>query len=256
MNLLRRSTFAVRPESEHYVSTNSNQLKSIIEAALFSSETPLSVAKLISLFPHDGAPSRDEIRAVLDELGQDYAERGIQLKRVGKAYRFQSCEKFSPWLRKLNEERLPRYGRALLETLAIIAYRQPVTRGDIEEIRGVTVSTETMRTLLNREWVKQVGQREVAGRPALFGTTQRFLEHFNLVSLSELPPLMEKREPAAIARELNLRLPLEEVGASTDGDMFISDLTDDAVEQPTAEIIHLDSVGDQAYGGDDERETS
>lgn len=236
---------------------NSNELKSIIEAALFASEVPLTVARLIGLFPRDGAPSREEVKSALAELGQDYTCRGIHLKRVGKAYRFQSCERFSPWLRKINEERMPRYGRALLETLAIIAYRQPVTRGDIEEIRGVTVSSETMKALLNREWVKQVGQREVAGRPALFGTTQRFLEHFNLLSLSELPPLMEKREPAEIAQELNLRLPLEEDHAPASGEISSDqDLSDDSQDQPTAEIIHLDSVGDYVHSGDDERETS
>ncbi len=236
---------------------NSSELKSIVEAALFAAETPLSIAKLIGLFPRDGAPSRAEIKAVLDELDQDYTGRGIHLKRVGKAYRFQSREKFSPWLRKMNEERLPRYSRALLETLAIIAYRQPVTRGDIEDIRGVTVSSETIKALLNREWVKQVGQREVPGRPALFGTTQRFLEYFNLVSLSELPPLMEKREPADIARELNLRLPLEEEGSGAEQrERVADDLAEDSAEQATAEIIHLDSVGDYGHDRDDERETS
>ena len=197
------------PQREPVVTEAQNELKKIIEAALFASETPLSVARLIGLFPRDAAPTRDEIKAALMALAEDYAGRGIELKRVGKAYRFQSKEKYATWLRKLNEGRAPRYSRALMETLAIIAYRQPVTRGDIEEIRGVTVSTETMRTLLDREWVRQVGQREVPGRPALFGTTQQFLEHFNLLNLSELPPLMEKREPADIARELNLRLPLE-----------------------------------------------
>lgn len=246
----------MQPESGSVVNKTSNELKSIVEAALFSSETPLSVANLIGLFPRDGAPSRDEILAVLDALDQDYTGRGVQLKRVGKAYRFQSCEKFSPWLRKINEERSPRYSRALLETLAIIAYRQPVTRGDIEEIRGVTVSSETMKTLLNREWVKQVGQREVPGRPALLGTTQRFLEHFSLINLSELPPLMEKREPAVIARELNLRLPLEEEGNRDESDTVVSNLVSESAEQPTAEIIHLDSVGDYIHGGDDERKTS
>ena len=228
-----------------------NELKHIIEAALFATDTPLSVARLMSLFPQDAAPTRDEIKTALLALAQDYTGRGIELKRVGRAYRFQSCEKYSTWLRKLNEGRSPRYSRALLETLAIIAYRQPVTRGDIEEIRGVTVSTETMRTLLDREWVKQVGQREVAGRPALFGTTQQFLEHFNLLSLSELPPLIEKREPADIALELNLRLPLEEtdVGQDSEGE---------APKQHTAEIIHLDTTVEQkqVHTGDDERETS
>ena len=233
-----------------------SELKNIVEAALFASETPLSIANLIGLFPRDAAPTREEVKTVLDELDKDYADRGIQLKRVGKAYRFQSHEKFSPWLRRLNEGRTPRYSRALLETLAIIAYRQPVTRGDIEEIRGVTVSTETIKTLLSREWIKQVGQREVPGRPALFGTTQRFLEYFNLLSLSELPPLMEKREPAEIARELNLRLPLEGVSEASSENVSPDQPASDSPLPHTAEIIHLGAAGDHLQSGDDERETS
>lgn len=256
MNPLHRSTCGQQPKPGFVVSGHAGELKHIVEAALFASETPLSVARLIGLFPRDAAPTREDIKSALDELDQDYADRAIELKRVGKAYRFQSRDKFSPWLRKLNEGRAPRYSRALLETLAIIAYRQPVTRGDIEEIRGVTVSTETMRTLLNREWIKQVGQREVPGRPALFGTTQRFLEYFNLLSLSELPPLMEKREPTEIARELNLRLPLEEFAGVVGEDQGADDAADNEPVQHTAEIIHLGAAGDYPQSGDDERETS
>ena len=218
------------------MSKSKNELKLIIEAALFASEIPLKVGSLIKLFPHGAAPERDEIKVALKLLQQDYKDRGIELRRVGKAWRFQSCERYSPWLRKLNEGRSPRYSRALLETLSIIAYRQPVTRGDIEEIRGVTVSSETMKTLLDREWVKHVGQREVAGRPSLFGTTQKFLEYFNLNSLSELPPLMEKREPEDIALELNLRLPLEETAPETTNK---EEATDEPSPQTTAEIIPL-----------------
>ena len=224
-----------------------NELKLIVEAALFASEVPLKVGDLIKLFPHKATPERDEIKTVLKALQQDYKDRGIELRRVGKAWRFQSCEKYSPWLRKLHEGRSPRYSRALLETLSIIAYRQPVTRGDIEEIRGVTVSSETMKTLLDREWVKQVGQREVAGRPSLFGTTQKFLEYFNLNSLSELPPLMDKREPEEIALELNLRLPLEEITPETkdqvEGQNEIP-VPDEPPAQTTAEIIPLNPATD------------
>ncbi|MFC1680906.1 SMC-Scp complex subunit ScpB [Pseudomonadota bacterium] len=219
-----------------------NELKLIVEAALFASEVPLKVGDLIKLFPHKATPERDEIKTVLKALQQDYKDRGIELRRVGKAWRFQSCEKYSPWLRKLHEGRSPRYSRALLETLSIIAYRQPVTRGDIEEIRGVTVSSETMKTLLDREWVKQVGQREVAGRPSLFGTTQKFLEYFNLNSLSELPPLMDKREPEEIALELNLRLPLEE----TVPEMMQEDDTGESDSQKhSAEIIPLNPAAER-----------
>jgi len=229
-----------------------NELKFIVEAALFASETPLKVGSLIKLFPHNAAPERDDIKAVLNELQQDYKDRGIELKRVGKAWRFQSCERYSPWLRKLNEGRSPRYTRALLETLAIIAYRQPVSRGDIEEIRGVTVSSETMKTLLDREWVKQVGQREVPGRPALFGTTQRFLEYFNLSSLSELPPLMEKREPEEIAMELNLRLPLEDPALEQKEE---TGAEDDVQQQTTAEIIRLNPAGEHGQNDVAEQKT-
>lgn len=230
-----------------------DELKHIVEAALFANETPLSVARLIGLFPKDATPAREDIKTVLAQLEGEYADRGIELKRVGKAYRFQSREKYATWLRKLNEGRPPRYTRALLETLAIIAYRQPVTRGDIEEIRGVSVSTETMRTLLNREWIRQLGQREVPGRPDLFGTTPHFLAYFNLGSLSDLPALTEKREPAEIADELNLRLPLEETGGEQAGE---GDVDDDAAvdppARPTAEIIHLDTPGESVSTGDDE----
>jgi segregation and condensation protein B len=240
------------------VTETENELKLIVEAALFASEIPLSVSRLVNLFPPDAAPSRDELKAVLDLLEDEYMNRGIELKRVGKAYRFQSCERYSTWLRKLNEGRSPRYSRALLETLAIIAYRQPVTRGDIEEIRGVTVSSETMKILLDREWVKQVGQREVPGRPALFGTTQKFLEYFNLISLSELPPLVEKREPQEIAMELNLRLPLDDQDQDQDQDQDHDQDEDDGrqndsePQQHTAEIIHLDSAAEHDQGGGDE----
>lgn len=187
-----------------------SELKNIVEAALLAAEEPLSVSALTALFPEDAAPPANRLRDVFDQLERDYEGRGVELRRVGKGYRFQSREKYSPWLRKLSENRPPRYSRAFLETLAIIAYRQPVTRGDIEEIRGVSVSSEIMRGLLDRGWIKQVGHRDVPGRPGLFGTTQQFLEYFNLESLSELPPLLDKREATDIARELNLRLPLEE----------------------------------------------
>lgn len=242
------------------MSKSKDELKLIVEAALFASDSPLKVGSLIKLFPSRAAPARDEIKAALKALQQDYKDRGIELKRVGKAWRFQSCERYSPWLRKLNEGRSPRYSRALLETLAIIAYRQPVTRGDIEEIRGVTVSSETIKTLLDREWIKQVGQREVPGRPALFGSTQSFLEYFNLNSLSELPPLMDKREPGEIALELNLRLPLEaDVPGQADREGVESDpgrqdeaLSDDTIQPPTAEIIPLNPAVERERAAADE----
>jgi segregation and condensation protein B len=209
------------------MSQEESELKNIVEAALLAAEEPLSVSALSALFPEDAAPSTSQLREVFEQLDRDYEGRGVELRRVGKGYRFQSREKYSPWLRKLSENRPPRYSRAFLETLAIVAYRQPVTRGDIEEIRGVTVSTDIMRGLLDREWIKQVGQRDVPGRPALFGTTPQFLEYFNIEALSDLPPLLERREATEIARELNLRLPLE--------DQEGEDAAGDAVEQAQAD---------------------
>ncbi|MBS1270043.1 MAG: Segregation and condensation protein B [Gammaproteobacteria bacterium] len=200
------------------MSEEESELKNIVEAALLAAEEPLSMTALASLFPEDAAPLPSRFRDVFQQLERDYEGRGVELRRVGKGYRFQSCEKYSPWLRKLNENRPPRYSRAFLETLAIIAYRQPVTRGDIEEIRGVSLSSDIMRGLLDRGWVKEVGHRDVPGRPALLGTTRKFLEYFNLKTLSELPPLLERREVSEIARELNLRLPLDDdIGTADQG---------------------------------------
>lgn len=222
------------------MSEQHSELKNIVEAALLAAESPLSVSALASLFPEDAKPSADQLKEVFEQLDRDYEGRGVELRRVGKGYRFQSREKYSPWLRKLSEGRPPRYSRAFLETLAIIAYRQPVTRGDIEEIRGVTVSSDIMRQLLDRDWVKEVGHRDVPGRPALLGTTQQFLEYFNLEALSDLPPLLERREASDIARELNLRLPLE--SRETDQD---AESQDDGQTGPDAEVQD-DAVGDAA----------
>ena len=181
-------------------------LRNTIEAALFSAEQPLSIKHLQMLFPASAAMQPDKIRAVLRELLSDYADRGIELVEVGGGYRFQTRQEFAPALRALQEMRPPRYSKALLETLAIIAYRQPVTRGDIEEIRGVTVTTEIMRALLEREWVRQAGHREVPGHPALYVTTPQFLQYFGLASTSELPQLGEERELVEIARELGIEM--------------------------------------------------
>jgi len=192
---------------------SNQQLKIIVEGALFVADVPLTIDRMMGLFPGDARPTREELRAVLDELEQDYAGRGVEIKKVDNAYRFQSRESLAPWLQKLWATRAPRYSRALLETLAIIAYRQPITRGEIEEIRGVSVNSEIIKTLLGRDWVRIVGHRDIPGKPELLGTTRGFLEHFNLKGLSELPPLAELRDTEVIAREMNLPLPLDEPGA-------------------------------------------
>ena len=190
------------------------ELKNIIEAALLVAGQPLTIDKMLTMFPSESPPTREEIRDAISQLEEEYAERVVELKQIDRAWRIQTRDKYAPWITRLAEERPARYSRALLETLAIIAYRQPVTRGDIEDVRGVSVSTDIIKTLLGREWIRQVGIRNVPGRPALYGTTREFLEHFNLKSLEELPPLSALRNLDGISNELNLRLDLEP-GAET-----------------------------------------
>lgn len=227
------------------------ELRNIIEAALFAAPVPLTVKNLQSLFETGSVPESSEIRQVLTGLEEEYAERGLALQKVGNAYRFQTRERYAQWMRRLSEARPPRYSRALLETLAIIAYRQPVTRGDIEEIRGVTVSSDIMRTLLDREWIRQVGVREVPGRPGLFGTTQGFLEYFNLKSLTELPELAEVRDELEIARELNIELPLPMVADSESptGEGSEAEETSTEADSPPAPAV-ASSEGDGTEGDD------
>jgi segregation and condensation protein B len=188
------------------MSTEIFELKNIIEAALLAANEPLAVEKMLSMFPVDSQPSRQAIAEALKVLQQEYEGRGIELKRIDRSYRFQTREKYAEWITRLKQERPSRYSRALLETLAIIAYKQPVTRGDIESVRGVSVSTDIIRTLVEREWIRQVGHRDVPGKPALYGTTRQFVEHFNLSSLAELPPLAELRDLEQIGIELDKRL--------------------------------------------------
>ena len=190
------------------------ELKNILEAALLVAGQPMTIEKMLTLFPEGSRPEHEEIREALEALQRDYADRGVEIRQIDRAYRFQSRERYSEWLTRLVQERPPRYSRALLETLSIIAYRQPVTRGDIEEIRGVSVSSDIIRTLLEREWIRQVGHRDVPGKPALYGTTRAFLEHFNLKGLEDLPTLAEMRDLDEISKELNLPLDLGEQSAS------------------------------------------
>ncbi len=178
-----------------------HELKNIIEAAMLAAGTPLTIDRMLSLFPPDQRPDRDRVRKVLAELGSDYETRGIELREIDRGYRIQTQERYAPWINRLSEERPARYSRALMETLAIIAYRQPVTRADIEDIRGVGVSSEILKTLLGRGWIRPVGQKEVPGRPVLYGTARAFLEYFNLRSLADLPPLAEVRALSAVAME-------------------------------------------------------
>jgi segregation and condensation protein B len=169
------------------------QVKPILEAALMAADRPLTVEQLLALFdPEDGqTPARELLQQALAELRQDYAGHGIELAEVARGYRFQTRPELSRWVNRLWEERPPRYSRALMETLAIIAYRQPVTRAEVEALRGVGISSSILRTLIEREWVRVAGHREVPGRPAVYVTTPNFLDYFNLKSLAELPPLTQ-----------------------------------------------------------------
>jgi segregation and condensation protein B len=166
---------------------NTQEAKVVLEAALLTSEQPLPVSELRRLF--DDELNADTIRVLLDELRVEWNGRGVELAALATGWRFQSAPSMRPYLERLNPERPPKYSRAVLETLAIIAYRQPVTRGDIEEIRGVTVSTNVIKTLEDRGWVEVIGHRETPGRPALFATTRAFLDDLGLRSLEELPVL-------------------------------------------------------------------
>ncbi|MGY6274953.1 SMC-Scp complex subunit ScpB [Methylomonas sp. MgM2] len=166
-------------------------IKRIVEAILFAANKPMSIKQIQQAFPELDQPDTLEIQLALEAIAQDYLTRPIGLKRLASGYRFQIREGVAPWLTRLFEEKPPRYSRALLETLSIIAYRQPVTRGEIEDIRGVGVGSGIIHTLLDREWVRVVAHKEVPGRPALYGTTKQFLDYFNLSSLSELPTLDE-----------------------------------------------------------------
>ncbi len=183
------------------------QLKKILEAALLAAGEPLSRLQLGDLFEDEERPSEGQIGKALEQLGQDCAERGIELKQVASGYRMQVRQDLHPWVSRLWTERPQRYSRALLETLALIAYRQPITRGEIEAVRGVSVSTNIIRTLQEREWIRVVGHRDVPGKPALFGTTKAFLDYFNLENLDDLPTLAEIRDMDNLEPELDLEGP-------------------------------------------------
>jgi segregation and condensation protein B len=171
-------------------------VKNIVEAALMAAGDPLPLSGLQALFAASGQPSRDELLEALEALRGDYAPRGIELVEVASGYRVQVRESMAPWIGRLWDDKPARYSRALLETLALVAYRQPITRGEIEDVRGVAVSTNIMRTLLERNWVRIVGHRDVPGRPALFATTKAFLDYFGLKGLSDLPSLAEVKSLA------------------------------------------------------------
>lgn len=189
------------------------QLQIILEAALLVAGQPLPISRLQKLFDeNDAPPDALTIKQALNALAERYAATsGVELKELASGYQFQAKTELSPWLTRLWEERPPRYSRAVLETLALIAYRQPITRAEVEEIRGVSVSSHITKTLLEREWIRVIGYRDLPGKPALYGTTKTFLDHFNLKSLDELPTLAELNDLANQEAKLHVQLELAEI---------------------------------------------
>lgn len=183
-----------------------NQLTRIVEGLLFAAEKPISTDRLLELFEETDRPEKNEIKEIIAELQAEYAQRGIELKELATGYRFVVRADLAKWVQRLWEERAPRYSRALLETLALIAYRQPITRSEIEDIRGVAVNTNIVKTLLEREWIRIVGYRDVPGKPALLASTKEFLDYFGLRSLEELPPLSELQDLEKLGEALSERL--------------------------------------------------
>src|SRR5210317_150715 len=242
--MLRREAEMAAPE----------KLKNIIEAALLAAGGPLSLDMMLTLFLDEEQPEKKELREVLDQLKQDYEGRGIEVVEVGSGWRIQVVEEVSSWVSRLWTERAPRYSRALMETLALIAYRQPITRGDIEDIRGVSVSTNIIKTLLEREWVRVVGTRDVPGKPSLYGTTREFLDYFNLKTLDELPPLAEIRD----LDEINRSLDLNDTDKASDDNVPSTEPAQEAIVDDSEEVVDGEDGEEQVaiddqLAGDDER---
>lgn len=233
-----------------------NKVKMVVEGLLLAAGRPLTMDSIIQVFSKDEKPDHTELKLVMASISEDCNGRGFELKEVASGYRFQVRQELSDWIAKLWEERPPRYTRALLETLALVTYRQPITRGDIENIRGVGVSSNIIRTLLDREWIRVVGHRDVPGRPAMFATTKQFLDYFNLKSLQDLPPLSEikdlvKDDPEFdleddIANRTILALPEEvidessiELSASEEAELIAEEEAVALSKKPLDEILQL-----------------
>ncbi len=192
------------------------ELKNIVEGALLVADRTLGLDQLQALFDLDQRPERNDIKAVLEELQADYQGRSAELVKVSSGYRLQVRQDYAPWIGRLWEEKPPRYSRALLETLSLIAYKQPITRGEIESIRGVAVSSNIIKTLIERDWIKVVGHKDVPGRPAMYATTKVFLDYFGLKGLDNLPPLAEIRDLDKVNQELPLEV-VQDMAEQLDG---------------------------------------
>ena len=231
-------------------------LPKILEGAILAAGRALSLNQLEALFNEFERPPRDQIKAALEDIALQCQERGFELKEVASGYRFQVRRELAEWVSRLWEEKPKRYSRAMLETLALIAYRQPLTRGDIEQVRGVAVSSDIIKSLQEREWVRVVGHRDVPGKPALYATTRQFLDYFNLKSLDELPPLSELKDFAQLDPELELALGAESapLAAANDGDPVAAPAAETTAGEPLAAPISeavtdidTDTETDQAH---------
>jgi len=225
-------------------------LRKIVEGAILAAAQPITVARILELFDEEVAPEKDEVLAALQDIQADNGERGFELKEVASGWRFQVREELAPWVNRMWDEKPQKYSRALLETLSLIAYRQPITRGDIEEIRGVAVSSHIMKTLMERDWVKVVGHRDVPGRPSLYATTRQFLDYFNLKNLEDLPSLSEIRDLDEMNNVLNLG---DEEGLGEKDDEVILDtpaenIVEAAVDDEPEEFVD----GEEAFVDADE----
>ncbi len=226
---------------------NAQKVQNILEAALMAAGQPLSIDRMLTLFMDVNQPSRDEIRAALDILTEACENRGVELVEVGSGFRYQAKQEHAEWVARLWEEKPARYSRALLETLALIAYRQPITRGEIEDIRGVSVSTNIMKTLTERDWVKIVGHRDVPGKPAMYASTKQFLDYFSLKNLSDLPSLAEIRDIDSINAELDLVEPsVDKKESDTDSDVQLDLAAKDVSVEGSSDNSATDHSDDSA----------
>ncbi len=231
-------------------------IANVIEAALFAAEKPLNLDKLQSLFGEEDAPEKALLRGIIEQLQQQCEGRGVELVEVSSGFRYQTRKSLSPWISKLWEERPPRYSRALLETLALIAYRQPITRAEIEDIRGVAVSSQIIKTLIERNWVRVIGHRDVPGRPGLYASTKEFLDYFGLKSLDDLPALADIKDIDKLNAELDLRFPgetetvkevveVDEINIdASEQQELVSEAEMDAEEQHFSELESDDQLND------------
>ncbi len=233
------------------------ELKPVVEGLIFAADEPMSIKDLFAVFNENAAIEQVQIKEVLEQLKEEYEGRGLELKEVGSGFRFQVREAHAQWIAKLWQERPAKYSRASLETLALIAYRQPITRAEIEDVRGVSVSSNIIKALVEREWVRVVGHRDVPGKPALYATTKKFLGYFNLKTLEDLPPLSELKDIDAINEQLILSdtpeagnleskdSASEQIDEDEDKRLDEMDTVDDIDVSDMADVVKIDSAKDK-----------